>query len=154
MKPFHATRAQLPTSKGYSHVAHPVRDDGMARDACSGTRAAGRSCGAFSRVRVLQCWQGADEHGIVACEDSHCEDFTISIAQLNADQRREARRVEPVGRERLWEESGGGVCGAFSALSRVSLRGSSCAAARRACRFNVCSARLRISCREMAPTHS
>jgi hypothetical protein len=132
MKPFHATRAQLPTSKGYSHVAHPVRDEGMARDACSGTRAAGRSCGAFSRVRVLQCWQGADEHGIVACEDSHCEDFTISIAQLNADQRREARRVEPVGereavgRERLWEKRGCGVCGAFSALSRVSLRRSSC----------------------------
>ena len=116
MKPFHATRAQLPTSKGYSHVAHPVRDEGMARDACSGTRAAGRSCGAFSRVRVLQCWQGADEHGI-ACEDSHCEDFTISIAPLNADQRREARRM---WEERLWEERGCGVCGAFSALSRVS----------------------------------
>ena len=113
MKPFHATRAQLPTSRGTATSPTP-----FATRAWRTTRAAGRvqRVNHAAHFRVFVFWQGADEHGI-ACEDSHCEDFTISIAPLNADQRREARRM---WEERLWEERGCGVCGAFSALSRVS----------------------------------
>ena len=84
-----------------------------------------------AHFRVFVCWQGADEHGI-ACEDSHCEEFTISIAPLNADQRREARRV---WEERLWEERGCGKREAvgFAVPSRPS-RGSLSEAPRAAAR--------------------
>lgn len=118
MKPFHATRAQLPTSKGYSHVAHPVRDDGMARDACSG---------AIVR-RIFACSCAGRAQTSMALLHVKTPIVKTSRSALPSSTRTSVERLVAWS---LWEERGCGKRAAvgFAVPSRPS-RGSLCEAPR------------------------